>query len=137
MAQSLPNPSRTAYRCEIQGKIQYSDQPCLGAKRVDLEPTRGLNKSSGTERVGKDVQHERFQEGFAEAVRPLTGLDAERFKVQVHRHKLSPEAKRECAALDRAIPRQEALPKASDGATQIRNEQTLFQMRARFVKLGC
>ena len=137
IGQSLPNPTRTAFKCEVNGKVQYSDQPCVGAKRVDLEPTRGMNKSSGTELVGKDVQRERFQEGFAEAVRPITGLDAEQFKVQSRRYKLSPESKRECASLDRSIPMQERTQVASSETARRSSDQVLFQLRSRFVKLGC
>jgi len=46
----LPEPTRTVFKCEEAGKVTYSDAPCLGAQKVDVQPTRGLNKSSGTER---------------------------------------------------------------------------------------
>jgi hypothetical protein len=50
-AQSLPAPSRTVYKCEVGGKVTYSDSPCLGATRIDVEPTRGVSKLSGSQRV--------------------------------------------------------------------------------------
>ncbi|MBK1714845.1 hypothetical protein CKO43_18960 [Rubrivivax gelatinosus] len=46
-AQKLPTPSRDVFRCESNGKVIYSDSPCIGAKKVDVEPTRGLDASSG------------------------------------------------------------------------------------------
>lgn len=64
---SLRQPSRTVYKCEAAGKVTYSDEPCAGAVRVEVEPTRGLNKSSGSERTGADVARERRREGIAEA----------------------------------------------------------------------
>ena len=61
-AQRLSPPSRTVFKCEVDGKVTYSDEACLGAKCLDVEPTRGLNKSSGQERVGADVRKERRNE---------------------------------------------------------------------------
>lgn len=40
----LPAQSRTIYRCEVNGKIACTDKPCLGAKRLDVVPTRGVDK---------------------------------------------------------------------------------------------
>jgi hypothetical protein len=57
------------FKCENGGKTFYSDSPCLGAKKIDVEPTRGLNKSTGSERTGKDVSREMQREQFAEAVK--------------------------------------------------------------------
>jgi hypothetical protein len=33
-------PTRTAFKCVVAGKVTYSDAPCEGAQRVDLQPTR-------------------------------------------------------------------------------------------------
>lgn len=78
-AQSLPQPSRTVFRCEVEGKVTYSDSPCLGARRIQIEPTRGVSKLSGSERIGNDVRVERHREIMAEALQPLTGMDARRW----------------------------------------------------------
>lgn len=72
----LPNPWRTVYKCSINGKVVYTDDPCLGAQKVDVEPTRGLNKSTGRELSGADVSRERRRETFAEGVKPITGMTA-------------------------------------------------------------
>ncbi len=42
--QTLPPASRTVYKCEVNGKAVYSDSPCLGARRVDVTPKRGLDR---------------------------------------------------------------------------------------------
>ncbi|MEK8086891.1 hypothetical protein WNB94_10760 [Aquabacterium sp. A3] len=43
IATSLPPPSRTVYKCEVGGKVHYADSPCVGAQKVDVTPTRGMN----------------------------------------------------------------------------------------------
>ena len=57
-AQKLSPVSRTVFKCQVAGKTVYSDSPCLGAKQIDVEPTRGLNQTSGRVRVGADVARE-------------------------------------------------------------------------------
>ncbi len=136
-AQKLPPPTRDVYRCEADGKVTYSDAPCLGAKKVDVEPTRGLNASTGRERVGKDVQRERLNEQLAEAVRPITGKDARQLDTQAKRLKLTASAQRECRGLDQEIPVTEARERNSSG-NQLRTvQQQLLLQRQRFIALGC
>lgn len=115
----------------------YSDLPCLAAKRIDVEPTRGLATNPGRDPVGSDVRREQQREGFANAVRPLTGLDAKQFEVQGRRMKLTADAQRECRSLDAAIPAAELeeqhLGKERGGEVQSR----LLVMRQRFRDLRC
>ncbi|HLO93961.1 MAG TPA: DUF4124 domain-containing protein [Burkholderiaceae bacterium] len=103
-AQQLPPPSRTAFKCTVGGKVSYSDSPCEGAQRLQLEPTRGMNKSSGRELIGTDVRNEHQREQIAEMVRPITGLNPQQMAQFERRLPLSPEARRECAWLDQALP---------------------------------
>ena len=74
-AQPLPPPSRTVFKCDEGGRVVYSDRPCLGAKKIEVEPTRGVSRLSGRERVGSDVQREVFRENVAEALRPATDMN--------------------------------------------------------------
>ena len=124
----LPPTSRTVYKCEVAGKAIYSDAPCLGAKKIDVEPTRGLSRFSGHERVGADVQHEHSREIFAEAVRPLTGLDAKQLQAQGRRMKLTASEQSECRRLDMEIPAAE-LEEKNPG------KQTLTEVRTRLLNL--
>lgn len=133
----LPEPPRSVYRCEAEGKVTYSDEPCLGAKRVELQPTRGLNKSSGRELTGRDVGNERHRELVAEAVRPITGMDSEQFKTAGKRSRLDPDAQRECRALDHHIARSEAEEKAATGADLASLQQALLSARKRHREVGC
>jgi hypothetical protein len=136
-AQKLPPASRTVFKCQEAGKTVYSDAPCLGAKRIDVEPTRGLNKSSGRVQIGADVQHEQYREMVAEAIRPLTGLDAKQLAVRGRRNKLSLEDQMECRVLDGDMS---AAQQDEKNATQsdLKDVQLkLYQLRKRFHKLGC
>lgn len=95
-AQGLPSPSRTLFKCVIGGKVSYSDSPCLGAEKIDIEPTRGVSKLSGSERIGNDVRREQHRELIAEAIRPIAGMDAKQMDIFGRRMKLTPDAPREC-----------------------------------------
>ncbi|MBA3598006.1 MAG: hypothetical protein H0W40_11620 [Methylibium sp.] len=133
----LREPTRVVYKCEKQGNVIYTDEPCLGAKQVDVEPTRGLNASTGRELTGADVRRERQNEMFADAVRPITGKDAMEIEVQKRRFKLQPGARAECATLDRRIIHLEAQERmaAVDERTDMQPE--LFTFRKRHRELGC
>lgn len=124
--------SRTVYKCEVGGKVTYSDEPCAGAKVVDVEPTRGLGP-----RVGVDVQRERIREIQAEAMRPITGMSSAERDTFHKRFKLTPEAKRECASLDRNIAQNEAVERLAKGSELSAVQQTLLMDRRRFRELRC
>ena len=134
----LRQPSRTVYKCESAGKVTYSDEPCSGAVRVDVEPTRGMNKSSGSERTGADVARERRREGIAEALRPATGMDAKQFDTLARRHKFTPQAQQECRSLDRALPRAEAAEQRAGSPPAMKAaREDLLTVRRRYLDLGC
>jgi len=136
-AQKLPPPSRTVFKCQEAGKTVYSDAPCLGAQVIDVEPTRGLNKSSGHVRIGADVQYEQGREMIAEALRPLTGLDAKQLAVQGRRNKLSLENQKECGRLDGAMLAGQREKKAATQFDAKEVQLKLYQQRIRFQSLGC
>lgn len=138
MAQSLPPPSRTVFKCEEGGRVRYSDAPCLGATKIDIEPTRGMNKSSGSERTGPDVYRERQREIFAEAVRPLTGMDRKQLDQAALRSKLTPAVQRECQRLDREILTAEQAERtvSSQGQRSAAQART-FDLRKSSRGFGC
>jgi hypothetical protein len=136
-AQQLPPASRTVYKCQEAGRVVYSDAPCLGAEKLDIQPTRGLGKSSGKELIGRDVQHERNREVMAEALRPLTGMDAKQLDRAGRRMKLTPEAQKECQALDKSIPRTEQDERLASGAERPSVKRQLLALRVRYRIHGC
>lgn len=136
--QGLPPPSRTVYKCEDGKQVHYSDSPCLGAKKVDVEPTRGLNKSTGQELQGRDVRHERQREAFANGLKPVTGLDARQLDQAGRRQRLSAEAQRQCRLLDQQIPAAEAAEHAAKAGPELTAAQRrLFELRATYRIAGC
>ena len=137
-AGGLPPPSRTVYKCEEAGKVHYSDSPCLGAKKVDVTPTRGLDKSSGRELTGADAQRERQREQFSDAVRPITGMDPQQFQQAGRRMKLSADAQRQCQVLDRTMPGAEDTERRAQGTPDLKAAQlSLYKLRKQHRDLGC
>lgn len=131
-AQTLLAPSRSVYKCSANGVTSYSDAPCLGAERLEIEPTRGVGRKEG-----RDVQKERHREMFAEAVQPLTGLDAKQLDVQGRRMKLSPDIQRACRALDEQIPRAERDEGRATGERLNVIKASLMNLRQRQRDLRC
>lgn len=134
----LPAPSRTIYKCEVNGKIAYTDEPCLGAQRLDVVPTRGVNKLSGQVRTGADVAREHRQENLARAIKPLSGMNEQQFSTQVRRHQLDAGAQRECRVLEADILDNEALERRGGARETVASlQQDTLALRQRYHKLRC
>src|SRR3954471_25095699 len=76
------------YRRETNGRVAYSDSPCVGAKIIDATPNQGVDKMSGQSRKGADVQRAEMNKAFDEALKPLTGkspaeMEASRRRVRL------------------------------------------------------
>ena len=134
---TLPCPTRTVFKCEVDGKVVYSDEPCVGAKRVDVEPTKGLNRSTGREVIGKDVARVTQSAQLSEAIRPITGMSAERFEVEKRRVYLAPEIKSECNRLDTVIGAGERREAVLQGVEKVAVQQQLYSMRKRYREATC
>ena len=136
-SQSLPAPSRTVFKCEAAGKVVYSDAPCLGAKTVDVEPTRGADKITGKPRIGPDVQRERTREQFAEAFRPVAGMDTKQLDTAGRRLKLTADGQAQCVRLDTQIPAAEGEEARATGASRQDVQERLLKLRQQFKDLRC
>jgi hypothetical protein len=136
-AQTLHAPSRTLFKCQERGKIIYSDSPCLGAEKLEVEPTRGVNKLSGKERIGPDVQRELHHEQFAEAIRPLTGMDAKQLGIQSRRYHLPGAVQQECQRLDQDLVSTEYEEKHTAKNALQPVQARLFFLRQRYRELRC
>lgn len=129
--------AQSVYRCETNGRVAYSHEPCVGAKVVDTTPTQGLDKSTGVSRKGRDVQREELNRALNEAVRPITGRSHEQAKLLERRFKLPASAQAECDQLDMRLPDQEQAVRTSTPAARAEAEVQLFLSRRRFRELGC
>ena len=133
----LPAPGRTVYKCEAKGKVSYSDEPCIGAQRLDVVPARGVDRLSGSARTGKDVAGEIRSEQFATAIAPLTGMTPGQLATATRRHYLRAEAKRECGLLESAILESEQAERGPRSPMMESVQQDLYILRKRYKKLGC
>jgi hypothetical protein len=133
----LPAPSRTIYKCQVKGSVSYSDEPCVGAQRLDVVPTRGADRLSGAKRVGKDVANEVRAEQFAQAVKPLTGMSPSQFATASRRQQLDAAAQGECRQLEAAILTSEQAERGAGAGMMEAIRQDLFSLRKRYKKLGC
>jgi hypothetical protein len=131
-AQSLPGPSRTVFKCTVAGKIQYSDSPCLGAEKLEIDPPRGIGKHAGA-----DVQRERNREMMADAIKPLTGMNAKPLDADGKRMQLPLEAQRECRSLDMQVPELERAQVALSGTQRDTAAKQLLSLRQRQRELRC
>ncbi|MCV2360044.1 DUF4124 domain-containing protein [Paucibacter sp. TC2R-5] len=136
-AQSLPPPSRTVYKCEEGKNVHYSDSPCLGGKKVDVAPTSGINKSTGQERIGHDVQREKHNELMADALRPIINETPEQRATRHKRFNLVPSAKADCARLDNLIPKLEGQERSAAPQTISTVQRELLAAREKFHNLRC
>lgn len=121
----------------VAGKTVYTDDPCIGAQRVNVEPTRGMNKSTGRELTGADVRREKQNEVFADAVKPITGKTAKQMEVQRHRAFFSAQAQAECANVDIEIATMEGQEKAISVESKAPVQRELFALRKRHRELKC
>lgn len=137
ISQNLPAPSREVFRCEEKGKIVYSDTPCVGAKKIDVEPTRGFNKDTGQERIGNDVRREQHTEIMANALHPILGETPEQYKKRQKRFKLSPQDRTECYSLDGRIENAEQAEKNATKQNLTKIQVELFRLRTSFRNLQC
>lgn len=128
---------KPVYRCETAGKVSYSDAPCVGAKEIDATPTQGMDKMTGASRKGADVQRAEHNALMADALKPLTGMSPEQYRVYKHRFKLSPRDKAECTRLDTELPdlkQRAATAPVSDKALA---DVELYKARKQFNDMNC
>lgn len=128
--QTLPQPAKHVYRCEQNGKISYSDEPCMGAKRVDVTPTRGMDKWTGEQRTGPDVNREKSNEQMANGLKPIFGETPEQRETRHRRARLTGSEKMECMQLDSEM-------RKAEGTNTETTDEALYQMRKRYRALKC
>lgn len=136
-AQSIPAPSRTVFKCEINGKVVYSDSPCLGAQRLDIQPTRGVNKSTGNERIGKDVRQERSDEQMAKVLEPIFAETPDQRAKRHRRAALKPEVRTQCSGLDQEITMAEQAERRATKEMLPDVQSDLMRLRRQYREFRC
>ena len=128
---------KPVYRCETAGKVSYSDAPCVGAKEIDATPTQGMDKMTGTSRKGADVRRDEHNAVMAEALKPLTGMSGDQYRVYKHRLKLSPRDKTECGRLDTNLPELKQRAATAPSSEKTLADVELYKARKQFNDLNC
>jgi len=118
-------------------KSVYTDDPCPGAAKVDIQPTRVLNKATGRELVGADVRRERNHEAMADAMRPIFNENASQRETRHRRAKLSSNAQAECSRLDRSLLLEEANEREVSSQERAKVQAKIRGLRRRHRGLGC
>lgn len=128
---------KPVYRCEAAGKVSYSDAPCVGAKEIDTTPTQGMDKMTGASRKGADVRRDEHNALMADALKSLTGMSPEQYRVYKHRFKLSPRNKAECTRLDADPPELKQRAATALPAEKALADVELYKARKQFNDLSC
>jgi hypothetical protein len=117
------------YKCVTNGKVTYSDEPCVGATVVDTTPTQGLDKASGKSRKGADVQRAESSRAMGKAMEQITGRTPEQREKSIRRVNLSIKDRLECESLDIGM---------THFANPTPEEQVeLYNQRTRYKALKC
>ena len=127
----------TVYRCETNGKVSYSDAPCVGAKVIDATPTQGMDKMTGQSRKGAAVQRDELNTVFDNALRPLHGRSHADMDVMRRRVKLSGHEQAQCARLDDRLPVLEAEAAGAAGEAKARADVDLYKARKQYFDQKC
>jgi len=127
----------TVYRCETNGKVTYSDAPCVGAKVIDATPTQGMDKMTGQSRKGAAVQRDERNMVVDNALRPLHGLSHADMNVMRRRVKLPSHDQAQCARLDDRLPVLDADAARGAGESKARADVDLYKARKQFFDLKC
>ncbi len=134
---TLPPTGRIVFKCVVGKKAVYSDDPCPGAQRIDIEPTRGFSRSTGRESVGADVARENHRDQMAEIWKPVTGLTPRQLAVHQRRYPLTLQDRLECDSLDAGIAQLENKERAAPLEDQPAVKQQLYLLRKRDRALRC
>jgi len=125
------------YRCESAGKIGYSDAPCVGATTVDVTPTQGADKLTGSSRKGKEVRTTEFHNVLDKSLQRITGKSHDEMDVMRRRFKRNAQDQSECTRLDGQLPDLEGASASATGGAKGRADVALYQARKRFFDLKC
>lgn len=137
-AMALPVAAETkVYRCDTNGKVAYSDAPCVGAKVIDATPTQGADRMAGGSRKGREVQRDEYTTVLDNAMRPLHGMSHDEMNVVRKRFSLPGRTQQACARLDNDLPTLEASSGSASGEAKARADVDLYKARKRFFDLKC
>ena len=96
-----------------------------------------MDKMTGASRKGADVQRAEHNALMADALKPLTGMTPEQYRVHKHRFKLSPRDKAECTRLDTELPELKQRATTAPASDKALADVELYKARPPFPDLNC
>jgi hypothetical protein len=126
------------YKCTAEsGKVLYSNEPCVGAQRIDATASKGFDKSSGRVMKGQSVRKEEADQMIERSVQITLGKEWNLEKTRKRQfHRMDDRAK--CELLDYQIDSLEKREKANKGKPELQDVQVeLFEKRKAFREIDC
>lgn len=129
--------AQQVYRCEVNGKVSYSNEPCQGAKVVNTTPAQSSDRTSGQQRKDMDALKAELERNNATKTRVLTAKAPEDPEVAKRRENLTPLAKHNCSLLDQSLP--QLRENAAHGTPENKEKADiqLYKARKAFQDLRC
>lgn len=129
--------AQQVYRCEVNGKVSYSNEPCQGAKVVNTTPAQSSDRTSGQQRKDMDALKAELERNNATKTRALTAKAPEDPEVARRRENLTPLAKHSCSLLDQSLP--QLRENAAHGTPENKEKADiqLYKARKAFQDLRC
>ena len=129
--------AQQVYRCEVNGKVSYSNEPCQGAKVVNTTPAQSSDRTSGQQRKDMDALKAELERNNATKTRALAAKTPEDPEVAKRRENLTPLAKHSCSLLDQSLP--QLRENAAHGTPENKEKADiqLYKARKAFQDLRC
>ena len=129
--------AQQVYRCEVNGQVSYSNEPCQGAKVVNTTPAQSSDKTSDQQQKNLDALKAELERNNATKTRALTAKAPEDPEVARRRENLTPLAKHSCSLLDQSLP--QLREDAAHGTPENKEKADiqLYKARKAFQDLRC
>ena len=137
LSMTLPAMAQQVYRCEVNGKVSYSNEPCQGAKVVNTTPAQSSDKTSDQQQKNLDTLKAELERNNATKTRALAAKTPEDPEVAKRRENLTPLAKHSCSLLDQSLP--QLRENAAHGTPENKEKADiqLYKARKAFQDLRC
>ena len=129
--------AQQVYRCEVNGKVSYSNEPCQGAKLVKTPPAQSSDKTPAQHQKDMDTLKAELERNTATKTRALAAKAPEDPEVAKRRENLTPLAKHSCSLLDQSLP--QLRENAAHGTPESKEKAgiQLYKARKAFQDLRC
>lgn len=129
--------AQQVYRCEVNGKVSYSNEPCQGAKLVKNPPAQSSDRTPAQHQKDIDTLKAELERNNATKTRALAAKAPEDPEVAKRRENLTPLAKHSCSLLDQSLPQLRENAAHGTPENKEKAEVQLYKARKAFQDLRC